>query len=190
MDDAAVKGVLPRLREGDRSAAAELYRAFFPRVFGLCRKLLPSVEDARDAASETFVRAQRAMKTYDETLPFSRWILGIAGNLCVDHLRRRGVEQRIFRQETLEKEEVAAAGPSPLGEALAQEERQTLREALEELPQRYRLPLVLRYYNGSSYDEIARTLQLTRSHVATLLFRAKQELRRSLGTTEMEVQSK
>ena len=48
------------------------------------------------------------------------------------------------------------------------------------LPERYRLPLTLRYYNEMSYDEIAATLNLTRAHVATLIFRAKQELRRAM----------
>ena len=56
-----------------------------------------------------------------------------------------------------------------------------MRDAIERLPESYRVPLVPRYYGESSYDEIAQQLGLQKNHVATLIFRAKQELRRKLG---------
>jgi RNA polymerase sigma-70 factor (ECF subfamily) len=70
---------------------------------------------------------------------------------------------------------------SPLGAVLRTEERVQVRDAIARLPVKYRVPLVLRYYSDLSYDEIAQQLSLPRNHVATLIFRAKQELRRKLA---------
>jgi RNA polymerase sigma-70 factor (ECF subfamily) len=73
-------------------------------------------------------------------------------------------------------------------ELVADSERNdALRAAIAALPDRYRLPLVLAYFNGSSYDEIAAELDITRTHVGVLLLRARKELRRSLAEMTMEV---
>ena len=60
-------------------------------------------------------------------------------------------------------------------------ERDTLRAAIEELPDRYRVPIVLRYYADLDYGEVAETLGVSRGQVATLLFRARQRLRQGLA---------
>ena len=178
--------LLARARGGESQAFAELYERFARRVLGLCRHMLGSEEAAEDARSEIFLRAQRAMRTYDASLPFQSWLLGIASHYCVDQLRRRKVERRLFEAAPPEYFEPAATDLSPLTELLVSEERAVLETALGHLPERYRLPLVLRYYSELSYDQIAATLGLSRNHVATLLFRGKQELRRILGGSSKE----
>ena len=107
---------------------------------------------------------------------------GLAGNQCIDALRRR---QR-GRRAIVEVEDGAAvieapsSEPSPLGAVISKEERAKVRDAIARLPDNYRVPLVLRYYGELSYDEIAQQLDLERNYVAALIFRAKQELRRRL----------
>jgi RNA polymerase sigma-70 factor (ECF subfamily) len=64
---------------------------------------------------------------------------------------------------------------------MSKEERAQVRNAVASLPDKYRLPLTLRYYSELSYDEIAEQLELERNHVAALIFRAKQQLRRKLA---------
>ena len=61
-----------------------------------------------------------------------------------------------------------------------------MQEAIQGLSERYRLPLVLRYYNDLSYEEIARVLGSTRANVAILIFRAKQELRAKLSKVKLK----
>jgi RNA polymerase sigma-70 factor (ECF subfamily) len=160
---------------------AELYKMHYRRVFGLCRYLLNSFDAAEDATHEVFLRAQRKLETYDRSLPFSSWLSGIATNHCIDLLRRRSTEKRIFEDGGGNPAEPAApAIASPLNELLAAERGQDVRKALCELPDRYRIPLVLTYYNEMSYDEIAEALGLARNNVATLIFRGKQQLRERL----------
>jgi RNA polymerase sigma-70 factor (ECF subfamily) len=177
MDEATLKVVVQRAGANDAGALADLYREFHPRVFGLCRYMLGSREEAEDAASEIFARLQKAMKSYEASLPFPRWLLSVTSHYCVDLLRKRRVEQRLFETASAEAAEPAAGSPSPLEELLASESRDVVRQAIENLGQRYRLPLVLRYYSDLGYDEIAAALGLTRANVAILIFRAKQELR-------------
>ena len=180
LDDATLSALVKRAGAADKEALAALYRYFHRRVFGLCRYLLGSETEAEDAASEVFARLPRAMNSYDTSLPFPRWLMSVTSHYCVDLLRKRNVESRLFEPAEADAPELVSATPSPLQEVLTAESRDKVRRAVAALPERYRLPLTLRYYNELSYDEIGATLELTRAHVATLIFRAKQELRRAL----------
>ena len=183
MEGLDLESVIERARGHDVEALGEIYRRYVRRVFGLCRYMLDSRERAEDATSEVFLKLQRSIKSYDGSIPFPRWLLRVAGNQCIDALRR----QRRGRQVIVEVEhgatvvEAASAEPSPLGAVLGKEERAQVRDAIAGLPENYRLPLVLRYYSELSYDEIAQQLDLRRNYVAALIFRAKQELRRKLA---------
>ena len=64
-----------------------LYKEYYARVFGLCRRLLGSPTLAEDATQETFMRAYKYFKRYDTSQPFWRWIATIANNHCIDLLR-------------------------------------------------------------------------------------------------------
>ena len=178
-DNGALPELLGRAGRGDGDAFGEVYRRFSPRVFGLCLHLLGSREDAEDATSEVFLRVRAALDRYDRSVPFGAWARSIATNHCLDRLRRRSRETRLFDAE-LHEDAVTAGGPSPLEEVMAEEERGALLSALAALPDRYRVPLALRYHAELTYAEIARQLGLTREAVAVNLFRAKQRLRRAL----------
>jgi RNA polymerase sigma-70 factor (ECF subfamily) len=159
---------------------AVIYQSNHGRVLRMCRYLLNSQDAAEDAAHEVFLRAQSRLSTYNPALPISSWLSGIATNYCIDVLRRRTTEKRIFQAETPDSPEAPASGPGPLTEMLVAERGNDLRNGLARLDDKYRVPLVLVYYNEMSYDEIAMALGLTRNLVATLIFRAKQQLRRLL----------
>jgi len=157
-----------------------IYESQHGRVLRLCRYLLNSVDAAEDAAHEVFLRAQSRISTYDPSLPLSSWLSGIATNYCIDVLRRRGTERKLFDLASSESLDSPSNGPGPLKEILTAERGKDVRAALAELSDKYRVPLVLVYYNEMSYDEIASALGLSRNLVATLIFRAKQQLRQKL----------
>ena len=181
LDD--LESVVERARSHDAEALGEIYRRYARRVFGLCRYMLDARESAEDATSEVFLKLQSSIESYDGSIPFPRWLLRVAGNQCIDALRR----QRRGRQVIVEVEdgatvvETPSPEPSPLAAVMSTEERAQVRNAIARLPENYRLPLVLRYYSELSYDEIAHQLDLQRNYVAALIFRAKQDLRRKLA---------
>ncbi len=182
MEGPDLESVIQRAQGHDAEALGDIHRRYAGRVFGLCRYMLDSRESAEDATSEVFLKLQRSIATYDGSIPFPRWLLRVAGNHCIDALRR----QKHRREVIVEAEDTAvveAPSPelSPLSAAMKTEERAQVRDAIARLPENYRLPLVLRYYGELSYDEIAQQLKLQRNYVAALIFRAKQELRRKLA---------
>lgn len=160
-----------------------LYRDQEEAVRRLCRRMLGD-EAARDASQEVFLRARRGFDGWDPSRSFRSWLLAVAGHHCVDQLRRRGVEARIFDRRDFEAEDLRSPGRSPLREAVHAQERGRLLEAIDALPRKYRLPLVLRYFQELDYDGIAELLGLTRGQVGTLLFRARRRLRDALADEE------
>jgi RNA polymerase sigma-70 factor, ECF subfamily len=183
MEGLDLEHVIERARGHDAEALGEIYRQYVRRVFGLCRHMLDSRERAEDATSEVFLKLQRSIESYDGSIPFARWLLRVAGNQCIDVLRRHRRSRQLIVEGENENTvlEVPSAEPSPLRAVMSKEERVRVRDAIAGLPDNFRLPLVLRYYSELSYVEIARELGLEKNNVATLIFRAKQELRRKLA---------
>ena len=182
MEERDLESVIERAQGHDTEALGEIHRRFARRVFGLCRYMLDSQENAEDVTSEVFLKLQRAIETYDRSTPFRGWLLRVAGNQCIDSLRRRQrARQVIVEVEDATTIDAPSSEPSPLGALVRAEEQAQVRVAIGHLPDKYRLPLVLRYYSELSYDEIGQQLDLPKNHVATLIFRAKQELRRKLA---------
>lgn len=173
--------VVGRAAAGDRAAFGDLYGAYAEDVGRLCRRLLGPGDEMEDARAEVFFRAQQALASYDAARPFRRWLLAIAAHHCLDRLRRRHIEGRLFAADELSELELAAAAPSPLGLALARERREELLLAVDMLPERHRAPIVLRYFAELPYDAIAELLGVTSRDVGVLLFRAKARLREALG---------
>jgi RNA polymerase sigma-70 factor (ECF subfamily) len=182
MEGLGLENVIERAQGHDAEALGEIYSRYVRRVFGLCRYMLNSRESAEDATSEVFLKLQRAIDSYDSSIPFPRWLLRVAGNQCIDALRRRQRGLKVFVEVEGGAAVIEASSePSPLGAVISKQERAQVRDTIARLPENYRVPLVLRYYGELSYDEIAQELSLKRNYVAALIFRAKQELRRRLA---------
>ena len=167
-------------------AFAELFAANEADVLRVCRRMLGDKSAADDARSEVFLRARRSFDTYDSERPFRPWLLAIAGNHCIDQLRQRATEQRVFRDAEpsdaeLLRSPALEASTSPLRRLVLAQERGALSRAIESLPLKYRLPLMLRYFGDHDYAAIAEALGVTRNQVGTLLFRAKRRLRLELS---------
>ena len=160
---------------------ASIYTAHYPHVLQVCRRFFRRPEDAEDAASEVFLKLHTVLNTKDEEKPFRPWVSQVAGRHCIDILRRRKRE----KCSTVAGDDLCAvpdvSTPSPLSQVLRKETERVVREQLNSLPDYYRVPLVLRYYKRMSYSEIARTLNRRLPAVRTIIFRAKNRLRRNLG---------
>lgn len=172
---------------GDPEAFGEAFGAHERDVRRLCRRLLGDDAAAADALGETFLRAQTGFAGYDAERSLRSWLLGIAANHCVDVLRRRSTEKRLFGDAASDPEDLADRGPSPLQRMVQAEQRAELLAAVDGLPAKYRLPLVLRHFADLDYDAIGALLEVSRNQVGTLLFRAKRKLRAALlGADESE----
>ena len=171
--------VLARARAGSAEAWGELYRQYGAQVFRFCRRALPTKEDAEDATMEVFVKVRQKLGQYDPTRPFTAWLYKVAANHCWDMLRRRRVRQDL---ETGDVDTMPLEHPDPsqLERVVQERSSQEVRRALEKLPARSRMALVLRYYSDLSYDEIAESLGIRRAFVGVVLLRARHQLREAL----------
>lgn len=162
---------------GDQEAFAGLVRRYDRPVYHLAYRTLRDAEEARDVAQETFFKAYRSLRTFRPDAKFSTWIFSIAYHACCDRLNRR----RRFSSEELP--ETADAGPGPERRVIAMDEAERLRDAIARLPEKYRTVVTLYHLQGQQYEEIATVLGLPMGTVKTHLFRAKEHLRRLLGSS-------
>src|SRR5215475_13186095 len=151
-----------RAKAGDAEAWGELYREYAPGIFRFCRRALPTREDAEDATMEVFMKVHEKLNQYDAARPFSSWLYKVAANHCWDLLRRRKIRQD---KETEDVDEVPLEHPNAnqLEKRIEQRTSEEVRKALDRLPSRARMALVLRYYSDMSYDEIADALGVRRA---------------------------
>ena len=179
-DQANEKEQIARARAGDAEAWGELYRQYAPAIFRFCRRAMPTREDAEDATMDIFIKVRQKLSQYDSTRSFSAWLYSVAANHCWDLLRRRKVRQDL---ETGEIENMPLEHPDPgqLEQLIERRTSQEVRRALDKLPARARMALVLRYYADMSYDDIATTLGVRRAFVGVVLLRARHQLRDILG---------
>jgi RNA polymerase sigma-70 factor (ECF subfamily) len=188
MSPAEHAGVQERIalaKSGNADAWGELYRLYAPAIFRFCRRAMPTREDAEDATMDIFIKVRQKLAQYDSSRPFSAWLYAVAANHCWDLLRRRKVRQDL---ETGEVENMPLEHPDPgqLEQLIERHTSQQVRRALDNLPARSRMALVLRYYAEMSYDEIAETLGVRRTFVGVVLLRARHQLRESLEGRDAE----
>ena len=170
---------LPAALAADRDAAfPHLVRALIDGVYSGALRLTGSRADAEDVAQEAFLRAYRALGTYEAArireLRLREWVWAIAANLC----RNRARSARRHPEEALPAEApVPDTAPGPEAEAVAAVENQVLAEQLARLPWAQRSAVVLRHVTGLSYSEVAAALARPVGTVKADVHRGLQQLR-------------
>ncbi len=184
-DEALVR----RVRNGERELFSVLVDRYKRGIASFISAGVRSPSDVADLSQETFLRAYAHLDTFNPTLgKFSTWIYQIARNVVRTHLGKS--QRRVPTQELPEDQTLENALPDlsndadPSGGILRHEAERELREALDELPERTRTVLALRYYNNMEYHTIASTLGLSLGNVKTLIHRGKIALAQKMRERE------
>ncbi len=188
MSQADLARNVARVRAGETDAWGQLYEELAPSVFRLCRRVLPTREDAEDATTEIFLKVRLRLDQYDSSRPFRPWLYKLASNHCWDELRKRRVrgETQAGDLDALQADssgntqQAQQAQQGPLASLLAQQSRKDIRGAVAKLGDRDRLAIAMRYFAELSYQEIADVLGMNASAVGVLLLRARRRLRQTL----------
>jgi len=176
-------------QDGDESAFAALLERYESRIVNFTFRCTGNIADAEDLAHGTFLRIFRAAERYEPRAKFSTWVYRIAANLCHDfRKKKRGdvlayaapVSVRICPDDDREQERASSSEKSVEVSVEEQHARHTLRMFLDELPENQRFALTLKVYEDKSYEEIAAIMDCSVSAVESLLFRARQSLKKSL----------
>lgn len=168
-------------KSGDQEAFRHIVERYQGAVHNLAYRMLGTPEEAEDAAQEIFVRLYRQLGRYDPARKFSTWTLAIATNYCIDQLRRRRM-QLVPLENIIPWARSRDSGPE--GEALSSESRDEMQRLLKRLPEKYRAPLVLRYWEDLSCAEIAEILGVPEGTIKTQIHRARKQLGKMLEGAE------
>ena len=165
---------IQRAVAGEQEAFACLVEAYQTAVYNLAHRMLGNAAEAEDAAQETFLRAYTRLNTYDLDRKFSSWLLAIASHHCIDRLRQRRLGW--LSLDELPPWRWRASSSRPEEAVIRSEERDEVRQLLDQLPPHYRAAVILHYWYDLSYREIAETLETTESAVKSTLYRARRML--------------
>jgi len=167
--------LMSRVAEGDLDAFNELVRRHQRIAWRIAHRYLGDPVEAEDVAQEAFLRVLAAAPRYKPTAAFSTYLYRVVVRLCIDYARKRRPIFSNALPETLD------SSPDP-AVALAQKDRdQLIRQALDALPPRQRMAVILKYYEGLGYSDIARAMGATVKAVERLLGRARKALQSSLS---------
>jgi RNA polymerase sigma-70 factor (ECF subfamily) len=157
-------------RAGDRDAYAILIHRHARRVYAVCLGMLGDVADSEDIAQETFMRGLTHIHALRVDERFSAWISQIARNLCRDYLKSTGRRRELLEQRALDRR----SSPAEFSDLYA---------ALDRLPEKHRLPLVLYYLDGRSVSSVAEELGVSEAAAYNRLSRSRRALRSILLDT-------
>jgi RNA polymerase sigma-70 factor, ECF subfamily len=163
---------LKKAQSGDAQAFTCLLEAYQRPVFNLCYRMLGNAEDAEDAAQETFLRAYQSLKRYDNSRPFSTWLLSIAAHYSIDQIRKRRVQ--IVSVEELPVPDLPEPSPGMESNLSKKEEQQRIKAVVGVLDATDRAAVVMYYWYDFSYEEICQALSLSMSALKSRLHRARR----------------
>ena len=174
---------------GDHTAFGELVHRYGDSLLGYLTRVCGDREQAEDLFQETFRRVYEKAHTLRGN-QFKNWLYTIATRAAIDGLRRQRRIHVVSLNQKLDCDgqncgelgavAIAESGPDPSQEAIRAEQKQQVRQALGLLPARQRATLVLAYYQGLSYREVADVMGCSIETVRTQMFRALRTLARTL----------
>lgn len=167
--------IVERTRNGEAEAFGALVRRWEGRIYALTLRMLGHPEDAREVTQETFLTAFRKLHQFRGRARFSSWLYRIALNCCYDRLRERRVNP-----VPLQEAENIVAEEKILSQIQRKQVAERVRRAVEALPLEMRQVILLKEYEGLTFEEIAEILDIPVSTAKTRLYAGLDHLRKRL----------
>lgn len=177
------QSLIRRAQKGDQDAFAALVDEHQRYVYNLAFRMLKDENEALDLTQETFVRAWTALPNFKGQSQLRTWLYRITTNLCYNRLPNLRRSLNDLGDDVME-DLPESSFDNPAHELESSETRDHLYKAIDALDTNYKLLITLRYQDELSYDQIASTLNLPLGTVKTGIFRAKEQLRKSLARLE------
>ena len=172
-----------RVKTGDMDAFEQLIEIYQGPVIGTVAKMLGGASEAEDIAQQVFVRVWKSAARYEPQAKFTTWLFTITRNLVFNETRRRKRKPTVSvekREEVGHQMVEDSQTVSPDQDVLHAELEEAVDKAIQELPDKQRMAVILRRYEEMPYDEIGKILSMSVPAVKSLLFRARTQLKESL----------
>lgn len=174
--------LMERVAKEDTAAFAEILKRYQSPLFNFIYRYLGNYEETQDLTQETFLRVYTAAKRYKPQAKFTTYLFKIARNLCLNNLRKRS-RFWLFSLDEEEKNIEIQAPASNMPDVIYEKKEvgSLIEGALAALSENQRMAVVLQRFHNLSYREIAEVMGCSVSVVESLLFRAKQNLKKKLS---------
>jgi len=172
-------GILESCRHGDRDAFRALYEAYKDKVYSICLYFFHGdAAEAADVTQEVFLKLFAGIAGFHGDAAFGTWLYRLVQNACLDRSRSRAARAR-----TVEAARGSFATPYPTqeDELTRAQSAEAVQQAVSSLPPKFRLPILLRYFEDFSYEEMSATLDCSMGTVASRLNRGHKMLAKLLG---------
>ncbi len=170
---------------GNQGAYRTLMERHRPAIYHIVYKFVQEKEAAADLVQETFMKAFASLDTYRSEYKFSTWLYRIAANSAIDYLRKQRIRTLSLDSvgETDDEHggmDIADYSYHPEKDMEERERRVSIQDAIDSLPEKYRLVILYRHKDDKSYEEIAEVLNIPIGTVKARIFRARELLKKKL----------
>jgi RNA polymerase sigma-70 factor (ECF subfamily) len=166
--------LVKRAQRGDRNAVDALLRENYDSIRAVCHRIIINSSDADDATQNALIAIVRALPSFDGRSKFSTWVYRIATNAALDELRR--IRRRDVPNDDAKFENISVSDATNAVDA-----QLDVSSALAEVPEEFRVVLVLRHIADLDYEEIAAVLNIPVGTVRSRLSRGRAQLTEVLG---------
>lgn len=181
-----IKLEIEKALKGDQKAYEIIVNRYKDGLFLMLKKMVYDPIQAEDLVQETFLKAFRALESYNPEHAFSTWLYKIARNNCIDFIRKKKLQTYSMEnpiegkdgERQREYEDTEAVTPER--EIIQKERSNLIQLAIDDLPKKYHEAIVLRHQEDKSYEEIALLLNIPIGTVKARIFRAREMLKVAL----------
>ncbi len=173
--------IVEKCKQNDRQAQMQLYNQYCDGMLIVAKRFLKDTMEAEDAVQEAFIKAFSKLEQYKAEVSFGAWLKRIVVNRCIDVLKSK--RQRLIELEDHHLNVVDADYES---EWLVDDEItiDVVKEAIEQLPEKYKYVVMLYLIEGYDHKEISEILNISEVASRTQLSRGKQKLQTALKTNK------
>jgi RNA polymerase sigma-70 factor (ECF subfamily) len=186
MNEARPSWLIAECIAGNDEAITMLVHQYETGVFRLALSIVGDQAEANEITQETFLAALRALPSYQEQQSLKAWLYKIALNHSRSHLRKRKVRERLRTTLTSIFQVEAQRQTLPEESAIQNEKEAAIWNSLNQLDERYRTVVILRYFHELSVTEISEILSVNEGTIHSRLYSAREKLRNALKNLHKE----
>jgi RNA polymerase sigma-70 factor (ECF subfamily) len=169
--------IIDQCREGSQKAQFQLYKLYYRPMFSICMRLINNATEAEDVMQEAFLNAFTKIDTYKGEVSFGAWLKRIVINRSLDYLKKRKVKFEEINEKTNQLPDYQME--------VKEVNMNVIKDAIQKLPDGYRVVLSLFLIEGYDHEEISEILGISNSNSRTQYLRAKNKLRELLKDREV-----
>jgi len=179
------KDLVKRVQQGDKSAYDLLVIKYQHRIIQLVNRYIKDPSEAQDVAQEAFIKAYRALPNFRGDSAFYTWLYRIAINTAKNYLLSRSRRYSDYQVDIQDAEQIENA-PQLQGKdtpeylLMNDDIVNTIETVIDNLPEEMRIAIMLREFEGMSYDEIAQTMECPVGTIRSRIFRAREAIDKKL----------